>query len=483
MARNAVKQKENTKLLKAWFEKQFSSSAFQGRLQIGYRSPGSTAVLPMFTCERDKLAEFLGESMVFHPSVDYYITANTVSGVKRRAEQLFSLENIVIDVDCHGTPDLTEVLMDQKIDRILWLIENSTELPLPTSVVRTGRGVQFWWAIVPCHAKCKPYYDEVKENFMLALSAILTEYEELDDCFVDKTASSNPVGYFRLPGTFNTKVNRQVRCTLGQEDALYVLQDLVKLVKSWELPPSKVYETGNAPMAKTEYSVAELSLLKNFHTLGFFRSRQLIQLRAIRNRAVGKEERNNFCFLMYNTLLPAFGEEKTMEKLYLFNQGFKQPLSVEEIEGVICTARRKQGYKYSNGKIIEFLSISPEEQDKIGLYAGKFKRFTSVSSHPSRKASVALAKDSRNQSIVNLAESGKKGKEIAEILGISHPTVSKVLKAQGGSLAERLRDKVRALQSAGQSPSQIAQACACSVRTVHRNLLGVFAEESRLGLC
>lgn len=470
MTKQKVKEKKSAGLLQQWFKTQFSSSAFNGRLQIGYRSQGSSAVLPMFTCERDKLAVFLSESMVFHPSVDYYITANTVSGVKRRGEQLFSLENIVIDIDCHEEPFTREEVLNDKIDRILWLMENNTDLPAPNTVVRTGRGIQLWWAIVPCHAKCKPYYDEVKDNFILELMSILTETEELDCFSVDRTASSNPVGYYRIPNTYNTKVNRLVLCEVKEDRKPYVLQELVALVKSWDHHDNDVKTYERTPLAKTEYSVAELSLLKNFHTLGFFRSRQLIQLRQIRNRGVGKEERNNFCFLMFNTLLPAFGEEKTMEKLYLFNHGFKVPLTKEEIENVICTAKKKNGYKYSNQKIIEFLNINPEEQEQIGLYGGKFKSLTGISSHPSRKASAGLMKESRNQSIQNLAETGKTIKEIALELGLSPPTVSKVLRTQGGSLAERLQKKIKDMASSGIHSKEIAHHCHCSLRTVQRNL-------------
>ena len=35
------------------------------------------------------------------PKSECYITANTVAGVKRRKEELFGLQNIVIDIDCH----------------------------------------------------------------------------------------------------------------------------------------------------------------------------------------------------------------------------------------------------------------------------------------------------------------------------------------------------------------------------------------------
>lgn len=468
---------EEKKLLEHWLRTHFHSAAFNGRLQIGYRSAGSTLVLPMVTCERDKMFQLLLEDLILHSSVDYYITANTVCGVKRKIEQLFSLENIVIDVDCHQPIDVNEAGFDLLIDQILALLENNTYLPKPTSVVRTGRGIQLWWALVPCHAKCKPYYDEVKNNFMIELESILSEHNDLDCFSVDKTASSNAVGYFRIPGTTNTKVNKKVTFEVFDDDTIYVLQDLVDLVKEWADPVTPIITAKEPVMDKKDYgskfSTQEITLLKNFHTLGFFRSGQLIKLRQIRDCPPGKEERNNFCFLMYNTLLPAFGHEKAMERLYLFNQGFKEPLSHAEIEGVICTAKRIKGYKYSNQKIIEFLNITPEEQEQISLYAGKFKSITGLSSHPSRKASAALVKENRNAQILQMAKTGKKGSEMARLLGVSEPTIRKVLREQGESLSTRLKEKIKNLFLTGMEAKEIAQECLCSVRTVLRNLEGL----------
>lgn len=460
--------KKENQFLEEWFDKQFHSCAFDGRLQVGYRSKGNTAVLPLATCEREKMKALLVEYVTLHSSVDYYITANTISGVKRKTEELFSLENIVIDIDCHEEHGLSRQGFDQKIDQILRLIENNSPLPKESSVVRTGRGVQLWWSIVPCHAKCKPYYDEVKRFFMSEIASLLTSFQDLTCFTVDKTASTNPVGYFRLPGTYNTKVKEKVTFEVTQEDTLYVLQDLVKLAKEWSDKSEPVQQATIPEMTTTEFSSHEVSLLKNFQTFGFFRSGQLIKLRLIRNLPSGKEERNNFCFLMYNTLLPAFGKEKALEKLYLFNKGFKEPLTHKEIEGVICTAKQINGYKYSNQKIIEFLNITPEEQDQIGLYAGKFKLFTGISSHPSRKASAALAKEHRNKNIIELANSGKNGAEIAKLLQVSQPTIRKVLHGQGASLSTRLKEKMKTFFQEGKTMEEIAQMCNCSLRSVQR---------------
>lgn len=86
---------------------------------------------------------------------DYYITANTfTSPIHRDYDHLFSINNIVIDIDCHredmdwGRPLalsgalMAEVFLDDVI-------------PEPNTIVFTGHGLQLWWAISPMHIKEK----------------------------------------------------------------------------------------------------------------------------------------------------------------------------------------------------------------------------------------------------------------------------------------------------------------------------------------
>ena len=79
------------------------------------------------------------------------------------------------------------------------------------------------------------------------------------------------------------------------------------------------------------YSDAEVRILKNVFTLAFFRVRQMIRLRAIRNDEIGNETRNNMCLVVFNALLLSSGEEKAWEKIQEFNAGFKNPMTEKEL--------------------------------------------------------------------------------------------------------------------------------------------------------
>lgn len=413
-----------------WFDVHYQPSSFHGRFQIGYRKKNETALLPLVTHEREALGLFLAD-MFLKPDYDYYITANAVSGVRRKTQGLFSYHNIVIDLDNHGAAAEDYFLQEE----LIWRLERDRELPAPTSLVKTGRGIQLWWTINPVHVKCKSYFNQVRDAFMEEIQEILEEYPSLSCFSLDKTASCNDVGYYRLPCSYNTKVQKKVQVAQNP-CASYRLQDLVDSVAQWT--EKKAEEQGSLQgeqdeLFRHDFASHEIFVLKNVQTLAFFRVKQLILLRKSRDSNVMEETRNNLNFLLYNSLLPALGHALAWEKLLAFNSGFKRPMSQVELEAVIVSAKEKGGYKYTNRKIIEFLSITPEEQEKIGLFSSKTPQKQDAvhwSQHPSRDASRALAKECRDQKIHQLANSGLTQKAIATQLGISAATVSKILKAK-----------------------------------------------------
>ncbi len=466
-----------------WFDIQFSPSTFHGRLQIGRRRNDGYGVQRLFMGERDAVRDFL-KGMHVSSKLDYYIMANMVSGVERKVDGLFSLHNIVIDIDCHAE-DANLYWVKEALEKLLFHLENdrSDRVPSPTSVVWTGRGAQLWWAIKPVHMKCRPFYDEVKDFYIKELRDLILEYGEHDEDFrdiqVDSTSSKNVVGYFRLPGSINTTADTKVEFEFCKVAEPYILQDLVAQMKACKKDDvdynAQLGQSGKSPPSDTadfsgQYLESDIYILRNYHTFGFFRMRQLIQLRILRDNQAGEETRNNFCFIAYNAMLPALGHERAWDKLLAFNKGFKTPMEEKELERVIVSAKEKNGYRYSNEKMIEFLEITPEEQMKIGLFSpiGPFEPMTRLSTHPSRQQSRRLAKDDRNQKIINMSAAGETGKAIAQQLGISEDTVTAVLRAAGASPKVKRDEKVLQMLREGKSEQEIALAVGCSDRTVRR---------------
>ena len=87
---------------------------------------------------------------------EYYITKNTMKGSKRGNGYVFSLHNIVIDIDIHK-PELSgstgRMMLIQEVEKLYIAIASGGMDKIagwmfpPTLVVNTGRGVQVWWNI------------------------------------------------------------------------------------------------------------------------------------------------------------------------------------------------------------------------------------------------------------------------------------------------------------------------------------------------
>ena len=404
-----------------WLQIHFGNHDFNGRVVIGCRKKGGG----IRTVTARSLSELHPYVRLLHISGqrDYYITANTVCGTQRNLDSLFSLNNIVIDVDCHEK-DIDHRRLTQaflwRAQRDLW---TDGSFPCPNSIILSGRGVQLWWAIKPCHKSTRFYYDTIKENLMDHIEALLEEYEEeLDGLQVDRGASSNAVGYFRLPCTYNTNA----KC-FGDLEILhsepYDTHELINLPKPETPAFRKPEDSQYIPLKENDIIV-----LNNYYTIGARRVMQMAKLRQLRSAPAGQEDRDKLNLIVYCALRMAFEHEEARERLIAFNAGFEAPMTERELDVVIHTAKTK-AYRYSNAKIIEFLQISEEEQTAIGLFPlrGPYRPYYAGKRNASRDAVRKALKQDRDHRILSMAAEGISQAETARILGISRTTVHKVI--------------------------------------------------------
>jgi hypothetical protein len=413
-----------------WLGIHFGDTSFNGRVVLGRRKNGGG----IYTMSVRSLNELRPYVMMVHASnrLDYYITANTVSGVNRRESELFGLQNIVIDIDVHDKERRRDV--PRLIQAFLWRCKRDLwgtgAIPSPNSIVRTGRGVQLWWAIQPCYGgsdygKSRYHYDKIKNNFMDHIEVMLNEYdEELNGLEVDRGASSNPVGYFRLPCTYNTTA----KCYSTLEilhDKRYDQRELTLLDRPEIEVPVRTSETKHVPMSSTD-----LDVIRKFHSTGLRRVLQLIKLRNLRNNEVGAETRDLFNFAVYNSLRMSFDHHEAMSRLQAFNAGFKEPMSDDELTNCISSAEKKGGYKYTNIRLIELLGVTQEEQDAVGLHPfhGKYAPWSHAKPNSSRDEARRAIRENRDHQILELSRQGVSQVEIARRLEIGKNTVGRVLK-------------------------------------------------------
>ena len=407
-----------------WLDIHFGDQSFNGRVILGRRKHGGG----IYTMTARSLSDLRPYVLMMHASRqrDYYITANTVSGVNRTADGLFGLQNIVIDIDCHDKDkqaDAPFLVQDfiWRCERDLW---SDGELPRPNSIVRTGRGVQLWWAIKPCHASCRYYYDQIKTGLIDRFEMLLGEYsEQLAGLELDRAASINPVGYFRLPCTYNTTAKRYSSLQVLHSDR-YDTHELAGYIRP--LPAQDRPEKPTEPVAMQK---CDLIVLHNAYSTGANRVMQLVKLRNLRDNEVGAETRNNLCFSVYNALRMSFDHDEAIERLRAYNSGFKQPMSEQELQHTICSAVRKGGYKYTNARLIELLEITPEEQDAIGLhpFTGKYRPWSHARPNATRDAVRKARREGRDAQIIAMHQNGISQAETARQLGLSRNTVARVI--------------------------------------------------------
>ena len=106
---------------------------------------------------------------------DFYITANTLTRKERKSENLFSLKNIVIDIDCHNS-ELDDYDRNELLEDFLFRIKRDLELP-PFNIVHfTGRGLQLWYCLEEIAGVWSFLYKDTVEKIIDALETLKEEY-------------------------------------------------------------------------------------------------------------------------------------------------------------------------------------------------------------------------------------------------------------------------------------------------------------------
>ncbi len=424
----APKYKNISNNINKWLDIHFGDTSFNGRAVIG-RKEKDGSLHTMTAQPLTELRPYI-KTVYSSPSYDYYITANTVAGIKRRKNELFGLQNIVIDIDCHEN-DRHYYNVSSLIQAFIWRSKRDLweagVIPAPNSIVRTGRGVQLWWAIKPCYGGrdyeiSRYHHKKIKNNFINHIKKLLAEYEEELEGLEVCGASSNLVGYFRLPYTYNSSAN-----CYSSLDILHTQRFDQRELTKLEAPEiedvidTSAIVTKYIPMQETDREI-----LKSFQSTGVQRVMHLIKLRNLRNNEAGAETRNFFNFSVYNALRMTFNHREAMVHLESFNAGFKEPMTKRELRNCISSAKDKEGYKYTNAKLIELLGITPEEQRAIGLVAYPNKRFSKPNA--SRDAVRKALKNDRDNKIIEMLNQGVSQAEIARELGIGKNTVNRFVK-------------------------------------------------------
>lgn len=427
-----------------------------GNVCVNGRAAKTGQLYRICYCAADKLPEELDRLKLWNQ--DYYLTANTFTGGDRNSANLFTLSNIVLDVDCHDasmTPKQRQHLLDAFLFFLRADMIGSRDFLSPNTIVETGRGVQLWWAIEPVSKWKAQQYEAVREKLIGQLQKFLEDIPALHGLEIDKGASHNAAGVFRLPGSYNSKTGKRGRFELIHEERLDVLE---------EAKACAVYEI-RRPESRIQY-IPEGGL--DSVGVALFRQAkigQLLTLRQLCGQKVGEELRDHFLFCLYNSWGRVCQDhEQIMDKLEALNRRFASPLPDRELRAYMSSSNRRR-YKLTNKKIIDLLGITPEEQDAIGFYPGGTGK---NSLREQARQDAREKKAARDAQIVELYREGLEQNEIAEAVGCGAATVGRVIKREGmDTRPQQRRAQILDLLAQGLAPAEVAEAVGCSVSSVY----------------
>lgn len=429
----------------------FSSISLKNKLtQIGAVTTNDLAYL-VYNEPKNEFQENLIRE--FTNAQNLYLTANgfkwtnlsSGKGKKkynngRRNDKISSYYNVVIDIDCHDRAygnSLVDInckgyklgmKRDEKFDdyiddfmNLIDVVTDNEDFIEPTMYVKTGRGLQIWYSIVPVPASQKYAYDYFRESILNFYRQIFSkkQYEHFTWLFkLDEGATIKDAGLFRVPGTYNTKAKYRSEFIIVNKDKTNVIN----------------YYFDNKTL-----QIKEKTYIKNFvsdYFKPYLCRKQLFENIILKRN---KEEynlgyRNNLLFAAYNNERSAGVEhDDAMSFIKYLNNLFTRPLCIKEVEGSLKTSHRKGKYNLSNKTIIKYLCMSSEECDLFNFH--EFISRTEKSKKRKQK------KEERNELIIKLYKKGLSQIEIGEECNCSQPTVHRVIKNYEENLMEKIECK------------------------------------------
>ena len=307
------------------------------------------------------LSEWMGE--------DVYYSQNTFYKPKRRIDTIRQLRSLYVDLDVYNLGLSPEWVLGK-----LELETFGNDLPEPNMVIFSGRGLVLIWNIEPIPYKAMPLWRAIETYFVDQLKAVGADAKAAD-----------PARIFRLAGTINSK-NQAVVKTEYRHDYRY---DIHQIQDDYlpELSPKKM-------AVKKKGRKTKVVRMFNTYTLHLSRARDIARLVELRHGAVEGFRETILFLYRYWTCCFTDDPEKALEDTLSLNSEFIHPLPEKEVRSATKSAEKAwsaksdakanelakalgypgAGYNIPNAKIIEWLDITPEEQQHLSSIIGAVEK-------------------------------------------------------------------------------------------------------------
>lgn len=370
-----------------------------------------------------------------------YMTPNSFFMPKRKIENIRKLNALYIDIDYYNI----ENLKTYDHERILAILENDyfgQDVPEPSFVIYTGRGLAVYWLIEPVPIKVLPLWNSIQKFFVDKLKDMGADSKSIDGARI-----------MRLAGTINDKTGLRSKLYMYDENLVYTLRD----IQNDYLPQLTPYI--NNPAYKGKGRKAKVVNFYTLYSLHYARLNDILKLQELRSgycrnndgELTEEGQREFMCFL-YRYWYCCYCNDpgQALENALEFNQGFKIPLANNEVEKITVQAEKayekwlldspngvykRGGYNYKNETLIEKLNITDDEMKVMTTIINPNEKLRRklVKERKARRNEDGLTKreaekQRKIREVKELFSQGLKQKEIVEKLGIAKSTVSKYIK-------------------------------------------------------
>lgn len=362
-----------------------------------------------------------------------FMTLNTFYKPWRKIENVKELSALYLDIDYYNTEYTKEQVLTAIDDKAA-----CDEIPHPSLVIDSGRGLYIIWHIKKLHYTSLPVWKSVQEFLYSQFKQYGADRKCLDCARI-----------LRVPGSINSKVNKKVEI-LQQYNIVHNIFDIQyfyvpKITPEVTTTKTKSKKKKFKKMITKKKRGRPFKEVSRFNesTLFLARLHDLIKLCEMRNYNV-KGHREMILFL-YRYWLCSFScdEKKSLEDTLELNQCFKEPLSKSEAASATRSAEtayndKDKEYRYKNKTLIELLEITPEEQRQLKTIIGAAEKRKRNAEQHKRRYYEKLAKENkltkaeqirrRREKMVALKQQGLPRRAILETLQISVGTYENDMK-------------------------------------------------------
>lgn len=393
-----------------------------------------------------------------------YISMNTFYLKERTVERLKRLNALYVDIDCYK--------LGLQKESVLYELEQNyfeSEIPSPTFVVDSGRGLYLIWKLRNEDRNALPRWTKVQNHLIEKLK-----------CFGADPACKDSARVLRIPFSANSKSGTSVKI-LRFNDLTYTIAEIQREYHIFETFQRKdgekthPYNTATEPMRRyarqlSEKMGIELPDFEDFAATKAWiakvrvsapsrphREENAIHINPTKDKTMcrilqgyctdletlfsmrkGADCKREIALFLYRLFVYDMTRDKdlALEKTLDFNARLSCPFPSSYVMRATKSAERKidkgDTYHYKRETIMEVLEITREEMSQLVYLVGEDRRKerkqeNNRAAYRNRlaaegKETKAEAMEKRRAAIIAMREDGKPAKEIMETLGISRAT-------------------------------------------------------------